>query len=287
MSETVRTSTTNAVDIIFVVDTSASMDRERAALGQRLSSFLGGLQGLDWQVCLTTTDVGAVKGKMLLFGNGMKVLKSSVANVGQVFLDTLVGLPSGSGDERGVAALYSAVALNDTDCIRSGAALSAVILSDEDERSTGGYQMFESNSQYRALEYKDYPANLVTAVSDVFGRNKVFTSHSIVIKSSDVSCYNTQDKDSNVFYGTRYEELSGLTAGRIGNICAADYGQQLGEMGGVVNASLASVTLQCSPPEKPTVTGTTSSVSWSGNKLFFTPALPAGSSVGLSYRCKN
>jgi hypothetical protein len=287
VSETIRTTATNSVDIIFVIDTSTSMDSERAALGQRLSSFVSGLNGLDWQICLTTTDMKAEQGTMVNFSNNQKVLRPTTPNADSVFLNTLVNIPAGSGDERGIAALNYAVQRNDTDCIRSGAALSAVILTDEDERSTGGYSEFVNDKQYHALEAVDYPENLLKLIASQYGRTKMFTAHSIVIRSNDNACFDFESQESDVYFGTRYEALSRQSGGVVGNICASDYAQQLGEFGDRVNESLASVTLQCVPPEKPTVSGTSSAITWSGDKIFFDPSLPAGSSITLKYRCAN
>ncbi|HVK62528.1 MAG TPA: vWA domain-containing protein [Bdellovibrionales bacterium] len=288
VSETLKTANISKLDIIFVVDTSGSMDKERAALGQRLISFIDGLPSdVDWQICLTTTDLAKENGRFINFSNGAKVLNAQTSSVETVFQNSM-NLPSGNGDERGVAALNAAVTRKDADCFRSGAAVASIVLSDEDERSTGGWDEFKTHTQYRALEAIDLPSNLVKAIETSFGRKKVFTSQSIVIKSGDQGCYDEQMKDSNVFFGRRYEELSKLTGGVIGTVCAADYAQQLGDFADRVTDSLSSVSLQCVPPEKPSVDigSASSTVTWSGNKIFFSPALPAGSSVTVKYRCK-
>ncbi len=58
---------TNKVDVLFVVDSSGSMANERAALGSRLANFTSGLVGLDWQICVTSTDPTREKGNLLPF----------------------------------------------------------------------------------------------------------------------------------------------------------------------------------------------------------------------------
>ncbi len=61
------------VDILFVVDNSASMKFEQQSMANRTSHFLSILKGLDWQIGITTTDPSDTK-----FGDGRLVpIKSS------------------------------------------------------------------------------------------------------------------------------------------------------------------------------------------------------------------
>ena len=46
-----------AVDILFVIDNSGSMDDEQEEMAKRFSSFLSLLFDLSWQVGITTTDL--------------------------------------------------------------------------------------------------------------------------------------------------------------------------------------------------------------------------------------
>ncbi len=45
------------VDILFIVDTSISMDREREQLAQKINGFISQISHLDWQIAATTTTV--------------------------------------------------------------------------------------------------------------------------------------------------------------------------------------------------------------------------------------
>ena len=45
------------VDILFIIDTSISMDAERKELSEKISGFTGQISHLDWQIAATTTTV--------------------------------------------------------------------------------------------------------------------------------------------------------------------------------------------------------------------------------------
>lgn len=291
VQEEVTVQNASKIDILFVVDDSGSMAAEQRALGSRLSEFISSLGGLDWNICLTTTDATDYRGRLLRFDDGSYVLSSSNSNANSVFLDTLTSLPRGSGHEEGIRAMNLAFQSPDSRCFRSDAALAAIVLSDEDEQSTGGYDQFRNSNQFVELVAANYPQSVVQTVAQSFGSQKVFTAHSIVIRSGDTTCYDAQERDSDVWYGTRYEQLSSLTGGIVGNICADDYTEQLKNFASRIESSVASVNLQCTPVGQPSVEiipqipGVQASVI--GNKIAFSPALPAGTRVKLGYACPN
>ncbi|MCB0370011.1 MAG: hypothetical protein KDD45_11450, partial [Bdellovibrionales bacterium] len=47
----------NKVDILIVIDNSGSMSYEQSEMAKRFSGFVESLNGLDWQLGITTTDV--------------------------------------------------------------------------------------------------------------------------------------------------------------------------------------------------------------------------------------
>lgn len=290
VSESLTTRATNKIDILVVIDNSGSMDTERAALGSRLKSFLDPLAGLDWQLCVTTSDVGGEQGQPIKFPNGSRVLKSTTANAEKEFLDAVTKVKSGSGDEEPVRAQVLAFRNPSADCYRSDAALVSVSLTDEDERSTGGYSKYRGDNQFRELRTDNLPSSVVEEVHATWGRQKVFTAHSIIIRSNDQACFDMQaSQNNNAYHGTRLEQLALLTDGKTGNICAADYAAQMTTLGDHVRTTTAALTLACVPLAKPTVTlppayaGT--AITNSGDKLYFMPELPAGVTVSLSYMC--
>lgn len=290
VDETITTKVTNKVDILVVIDNSGSMDTERAALGNRLRSFLDPLAGLDWRLCVTTSDVYVEKGQPMKFKNGAKYLSPLTTDAEAQFLDLLVNVAKGTGDEQPVKAQNLAFASPDSSCYRSDSALVSVSLTDEDERSTGGYGKYSGDNQFSELKPLNLPASVLDTVHATWGRQKVFSAHSIVIKSGDTACYDTQAaQNDHVYYGTRLEQLAALSDGKVGNICASDYSNQLQGIGNQVRTTTAALTLQCVPLSTPTVTlppaYSSTQATQSGDKIYFTPELPAGVSVTLSYMC--
>jgi hypothetical protein len=290
VNESITTQTTNKIDVLVVIDNSGSMDNERAALGNRLRAFLTPLQGLDWQLCVTTSDVGRENGQPIRFPNGSRVLNSSTANAEAEFLEAVTEVGSGSGNEEPVRAQVLAFRNPSSECYRADAALVSVSLTDEDERSTGGYSKYRGDSQFRELSTDNLSSAVVEAVQSTWGRQKVFSAHSIVIKSGDQACYDQQrGQNNNAYFGTRLEQLAAATDGKVGNICAADYSSQMTTIGDHVRTTTKALTLKCAPLSTPTVqlppmySGT--QVTNSGDKLYFNPELPAGVQVTVSYMC--
>lgn len=304
--------TTNKADILFIIDNSGSMNPQLAALADKFPNFIASLANLDWQICATTTSAGvsgARNGALLSFSNGSTVLKKSDAEATTMFRDMLAS-PSlrdqSSGDERGIMALNLTLAnhqASPSNCFRTGASLNTVVISDEDERSTGGYDQFINNTQYRPLEPLDQPNSVFTTLAATFpGMNKLYTHHSIIIKPDDMTCWQTQNTEAGggpAFYGTHYARLTELTKGVLGSVCEADYGIQLSFIAQRIESSLASVGLICSPVDAKGDPVTVASLiilsivpSFSttpelhGNRLTFTPVLPASTTLRLRYYCR-
>lgn len=267
---------------------------DRRKLGTRLKDFIENLDGLDWRLCVTSTSVDGTnpeKGKLLSFNNGRVILTPQDANAEELFLERLTSNNVGqSGNEQGIRAMHYAFSNPDSRCFRPNAALATVVISDEDEASTGGYPEFKKyHPQYRDLVPENLPENLVKLVTNKFGSNKIFTAHSIVIRSKDQACWNAQNSESAAYYGTRYEKLSYLTGGIIGDICASSFTSQLRDFSDRIQDTLSSVKLQCVPissvglaihPRHPD-----QATEVSGDKVIFNPPLPAGTEVGLRYQC--
>ena len=92
-------------------------------------------------------------------------------------------------------------------------------------------------------------------------------------------------------YGYKYAELSQLTNGATGSICAADYSSNLYYFKDRIVNSLASIPLECTPVGEITVTITPAlggvATQMMNNSLIFNPAIPAGRTVKLEYKCSS
>ena len=216
------------VDILFVVDTSGSMDGERRNLAQRIDGFIEQIKDMDWQIAATTTDVSNTqkdhtKGRLGDFdpGTGTHILDTSMdIDEAQTLFGNRIqagGFPGGSDYEKGIEAAYRAVQryVNNetphTDFFREGAHLAIVVLSDE-----------EAQGRYS-------PQQFVNFVNQSFN-NKSIAWHSIVNSK-----------------GRNYKQLSNLTNGVIGDVAASNYTNQLTTIGQAVKDMQKEINLGCTP----------------------------------------
>jgi hypothetical protein len=280
---------------------------------------------IDWQMCVTVTRAQSVPGRTGTFwgasinwvgytppaGTPQYVLKKGATNLNDIFKNTINAIGAGvagSNDERGLKAAYKHFyngdpnASDGSGCYRKGSSVAVVVISDEDERSVGGVQsrvksaapMYEAASSYQVLETEDMPSTLLGQARGTFGQNVRFTFNSIVV--SDNTCEATQDaeKDSRgvlsaSHLGTKYIEMSHLTAGGIGSICDADYSSNLNLFKDKISNSLASLTLECSPIANSLVVKVngvqTNDYTLTGANLKFNSAVSEGKQVNLVYDC--
>lgn len=288
--------TFNDVDILLVIDDSSSMANDNAKLASRLAEFVNELStsAIDWQMCVTTTDVGYYEGRPIKWSNASShILTKNSGNLSTIIQQTIYDIGSGfSNDEQGIKASSLAVGLNPsytaaTACMRSKAALAVILISDEDERSVGGNKSL-SSAQYQPLDGLNQPSSFGYEVERVFNtsdfsKKKVFNS--IVVK--DAQCEQSQDSEgSPSFIGTKYIEVSKLTGGGVGSICDSNYSTHLKYFKDSLQSLLNEVDLECVPVGTPLInvpTGTTFKVE--GSKVIFSPAIPQGINLTINYKC--
>lgn len=279
------------VDVLFVVDNSGSMYEEQGRLGTALSSFISSLGQVDWQIGITTTDVSdgpyGLKGSLLPFaGLGSKVLTKKSANYATAFANTVVReevltcddvtKPCPSSDERPLQAAMFAFQKSlgeNAGLFRAGADVAVVILSDEDEGSTGVNAIAASA--------------VVSAFSTVFGGSKSLSAYGIIIQPGNTACYN-QNTAGGGQYGTYAASLAALTNGVTGSICDLDYGPALTNIGNRVREIVKSVTLKFAPnPDtvQITIRPFDSSLTWQiiGNTIAFNKPPKKGTVVDVVY----
>ncbi|NQY99701.1 MAG: hypothetical protein HRT45_03410 [Bdellovibrionales bacterium] len=330
------------VDILFVTDNSGSMFAEQQEMANRFPSFLDSIRGIDYQIAITTTDIPSSDnsqqtaangngtlwdGKFIAFPNGQKVLRNandsnSVHNSNITYFEQTVQRPESancdnsnfqncpSSDERAIYAVNRALDRSENSSFfRGNGHLAIVILSDEDERSTGGESASSrtNNLKGKALESYDLPATLVQKAATAMGATKTMSVHSIIIQPGDTGCKNSQDAQGNqwVFgqYGDIYRELSSpnsalieagkagransiLMAGTNGSICSNNYTNELGEISDLLNE--VPLQIPCTPNEldvttTPEIPGLTYQLD-SNNRIVFSQDV-IGTVVDVRYTC--
>lgn len=292
------------VDFLLVLDDSNSMLPELKKLSARLASFVSFLEAsqIDWQICATTTRASnfgtylSWKNYSPSAGTPAYVLKKGGGDLNTIFTSTIDSITIGggdSGDERAINSAYVSFK-NLGPCYRSGAAVSVIAISDEDERSVGGdptkVKTKDAAGSYQPLEAADLPLNLMARAQASFGAAVPFTFNSIIVKPGDKTCEAIQDQDTSPSHpGVLYSMLSGLTEGGVGSICDADYSSNLNTFKDKIVNSLSQVNLQCEP-----VSGTlkvwvnhvlVSNFKTDKKVLKFAKALLEGTRIDLTYEC--
>lgn len=216
------------IDILFVIDNSPSMKREQKKLGERLQAFLKSIKHTDWQMAFTTTDVSngkyGLKGSLLDLHNhnGTKILNSNFSDAEEVFYNTvqrsegdkcIFNCPSSNEQplKASVLALEKSKGENSI-FFRPGADLAIVILTDEDEMSSGSRKATK-------------PQDVVNTFKEQFGDTKELAVYGIVIQPNDKNCFEDQKTEgfSNANPGRVVTQLARLTNGFTGSICDQDY----------------------------------------------------------------
>lgn len=305
------------VDFLLVLDDSNSMKPELERLAAKLSNFMKSLEAsdIDWQMCYTTTS-GRASGKSTIYGEPKAwrsyqpgsaiptyLLKKGTDNLDQVFTSTINNLALGSQlsyDERGIKATFENFKAGSPrnspshSCYREGAAISVILISDEDERSLGGdaknLKPNESAQSVLPLEPEDLPAVLISQAGLSFGSDVRFTFNSIIVKPGDLVCEKEQDASASPSHpGHYYAEISRLTEGGVGSICDADYSTQLNTFKDKIVNSMTHLVLQCAPIPS-TLRVKIDGVVQNGLKLDkktlkFNQALLEGTLIDLYYEC--
>ena len=176
----------NQLDILLVIDDSGSMYKDSSRLATKLKTFVDRLKNsnIDWQMCVTSTDTEYYQGRPIQWKVDTKykpskseesnhILKKNSGDLNQIFVDTMRFIGAGfNSDEQGIKAMNLSVQDNDrSNCYRDKAALSVIVISDEDERSVGGNKSL-SPKDYERLGPLNTPQSFIKTVKDSFSPRK-------------------------------------------------------------------------------------------------------------------
>ncbi len=304
------------LDIVLIIDDSNSMLPDNQKLASKLSNLVTKLQSssIDWQMCATVTRALPIDATTTAWGASIywqnsdtpstslgMVLKRGTPNLSTIFAKTINYINAGwvgSDDERGIKAAYRHAYNGDyhynpnNGCYRNDSAVTYIIISDEDVRSIGGdasQQVYAG--ELKTLEEEDKPDVFVSYFKSIFGASRRFTVNSIIVKPGDTACKGSQDATgAKSHYGFKYKELSELTGGGVGSICADDFSANMDLFFAKITDSLTSVPLECAPYNgNIAVTivpamGTVQSRIEGTNLVFDTP-VSEGHTITLKYKC--
>lgn len=285
------------VDILFVDDNSASMDALQNSLGSRFPSFSAAVNGLDWQIGITTTDCSTgpfgICGSLLsLTGLGDYILTPASPNFTQVFNNSIVrpetigciargDCPSGISEP--LKATMNALnkrASNNARFFRADAALAVIMLTNADEMNDGAAGATTAQQ-------------VVNHFRGIYGTTKEFKAYAIDIVPGDASCLASAGAASagQVFYGVGPSQLATLTGGFSRSLCAADFSPLLQQIGGDLQAQPNVITLAFKPDDGivELVTIPDAGIGWTLNEktITFDRALPPNTEIRVTYKFKN
>ncbi len=293
INETVPASR-NQLDVLIVFDDSGSMRHDNARLAAKLSGFVSRLHSsnVDWQMCVTTTDVDYFQGRPIAWqgANSGHILKRNSGNLSNIFRDTIDWIGSGfASDEQAIKAINLSLRDNGrSHCYRRNASLAVIIISDEDERSVGGVAALNP-LQYKPLGALNMPSSVMNTVHAEFGPAKRVTVHPIIVK--DAHCKAIQDAQGEMsFYGTRYRQLYNRIGGSLHSICQSDFSIALSQCHTSIMASLGTIKMTCQPSNTPTVlvNGTSYGpyITVVGDEIIFNPVVNGPATITGSYCCQ-
>jgi len=240
-------------DILFVIDNSKSMEEEQDYISDRILSFMDVLKDLDWRLAITTTDAREQfsfgDGALQAFEPGRYFLDSNMESkrAKELFGQTAQRSEDGSPFERGLRASYrtierfSAVGDPAQSFFRDTASLAVVIISDEDETR------LQSSGQPWEDGYRSDASNFFRLVKETWSSEKLVQFNSIITRPGDEQCL--QPNGSGWSYGHVYQEISDLTGGVTGDICASDFGVELAQIGQGVSDLERTYELDCHPQD--------------------------------------
>ncbi len=210
-----------------------------------------------------------------------------------------------SSDERGIYASILTLTQYGASFLRPDAHLAIIFISDEGNRSFDHQTEDGSAKDAYLLEDNDLPGTLVSTVQTLYPQ-KSLRVHSIIVRPGDTSCLKSQSsqlgknsKDGFPVitgeYGTNYAQAATLTNGVIGDVCANDYKQQIGEIAAKTVEQVSSINLTCGSPsgvevnlfQKQDNVFVPISIGYSvqGGSVQFNSQLPDGVRIDLKYSC--
>ncbi len=207
------------LDVLWVVDNSASMSEEQQALAENFGYFYNYLDatGADFHIGVISTDIYNTQHQGQLLGQ-IPIITRATPTTEQVFATNVnVGL-DGKGDEQGFACAALAlteplISTSNAGFLREEAYLFIIFVSDEDDRSFGETHYFVRRFEQIKGIGNDGMVKVAAIVGDV----------------PEVPDWCREQK--NVESGERYAELAESTGGLTLSICDDDFAGNLDQLG--------------------------------------------------------
>lgn len=262
-----------AIDILLVVDNSGSMRQEQTRLAPELAALLSHISHASWQVGVITTDAGSDQCVRQVIRKGDAdpdgAFRQAVSTAGT----------GGSGYEQGLLQAARGLApgrfsgISCTDWLQEGSTVVALIVSDEDNCSSG---------------CADVPSGAPPLFRDTIStirpadKARVYGIIDIPTAGGDKSCRDSYRT------GAQYQTAIEATGGSVGSICAASYGpilQQISQnIGTIVDRNFVLKEIPVADTLVVKIDGVESTdYTLTGKTVDLTGDLPANAEVTMAY----
>lgn len=244
----------NQVDLLWVVDNSASMDPLQNNMTSNFSSFITQFvtKGYDFHLGVTTTDAyladaafdntpsyAKLRDGVGSTHTGVFDILPTTPNLINVFVTNASQGGNGSGDERAFSSFRSALnSSQNAGFHRSGAYLAIIILSDEDDFSSAtrpedswlySHGVADHSYTYSGLDSVATYTNYLDTLTSSTGSARRYSVSAITVK--DNTCLNAHISQSpSSIIGQRYIQIAAATNGVVGSICDTSYASTLNQI---------------------------------------------------------
>ncbi|MFT5685159.1 MAG: hypothetical protein ACI8RZ_006108 [Myxococcota bacterium] len=235
----------NAVDILWVVDDSISMQGEQEQVAEGFRNFIGSLQeeDVDFQLGVVSTDMdlsNPQRGRLL----GSPAVLTPDDDYITLFEERVLVGTEGSDKERGLQAAASALIGDSQGLVREDAGLAVIFVSDENDCSDENTIPDAADGQ-RCYDEPDVRVPVQRYIDDLLalkGDQRMSVS-SIIGPTLSEGCGGS-------WPGLRYESVSERLNGLLGNICDADYIDLMSQIGERITDPIRTFYLEYSPIEE-------------------------------------
>lgn len=240
----------NQVDILWVIDNSFSMEEEQQVLAEGFAAFASQLEssGTDFQIGVITTSFDYSDSERGVLVGDPPFLTPDDDYEALFAARTSVGT-GGSDKEKGLEAAVFALSplmtvsgAPNEGFVRKDAQLLVIFVSDEEDCSDNG--ALEGQPAADCYTQLDKLTPVPTIVQDLQDLKDDF-SHvqtGAIVGTRQSSC-------PDVIEGSRYQQVSALTGGLIGDICRTEWNGMLGDLG--LNATGIRTSFQLSSAAQP------------------------------------
>lgn len=193
------------LDLLIVVDNSASMNDEQQNLAARLDPLMQFVMESDWRINIVTTDPAN--------GCSRAVIRRGDPNVEATFRNAIMAGTNGNGNEQGIRMAVEGLSCPQANWLRPNSSIAVLFVSDEDNCSDRGRGC---SAPYNS------PNHLLSHLSQNLGRTPGKNARIYgLIWQPGTQC------SSGYSVGHQYAELVAGTGGKSGSICDPDYATTL------------------------------------------------------------